>query len=554
MLLPPNMLDWVPEGHAVRVVIDAVEGLVTRDLIDRLVPPTDKGSAAGPARYDPVMLLTVWMYAYLRGVLSTRAVEDRCRYDATFRVACGRAVPDHTTFSRFRRHLFAQAGLAEDLFYQVLFVCAAAGLGRLSVVAGDGVKVAANASKEASRTEAGLRKLAGQVMADARKAAAEDEADKPVLPGTDLLLGAETLPAPDPRSRAGRVLACLQDLEAEREAAGAAAREQGQAYLEALAAGMVTGRPPAAVAVAAGQLRLELAIAAEEAALADWEARRAAGQRVARRPARPGTGKKARQARARLEAARARAAAEAERQAEDAGDGTKKPQPRRNVTDPDSRLLPVRGGGFTQGYNCQDAAADDRLMLGGYACQDTGDARQAQRLAAVAGKGAAVVAAAHAAHAASPALLADCHGRLCTLPDKDKHSRGHDIAACHAAMTSGIGVLVEDAGYHSEANLAAPGPDRLIADAKTRDLARREPAQGPPPEDATATEANAHRLATPEGRALYKRRAPDVEGLHASLKDQGGLRRFSLRGLPNATSEFLFAGLAHNLRLLAAIS
>jgi hypothetical protein len=121
-------------------------------------------------------------------------------------------------------------------------------------------------------------------------------------------------------------------------------------------------------------------------------------------------------------------------------------------------------------------------------------------------------------------------------------------------MTSGIGVLVEDAGYYSEANLTAPGPGRLIADGKTRDLARREPAQGPPPAGATPAEANAHRLRTPEGRAAYKRRAPDVEGLHASLKDQGGLRRFSLRGLHNATSEFLFAGLAGNLRLLAAIS
>ena len=316
----------------------------------------------------------------------------------------------------------------------------------------------------------------------------------------------------------------------------------------------MNGRPPAAVAVAAGQLRLERAIAAEEAALADWQARKAAGQRVARPPVVPGTGKRARQARARLEAARARAAAEAEGQAEDAGDGKKKPQPRRNVTDPDSRLLPVRGGGFIQGYNCQDAAADDRLMLGGYACQDTGDALQAQQLAAVAEKGAAVVAAGHAAHAGDPAALRACHGRLCTLQEQARRDPGHDIAACHAAMTGGIGVLVEDAGYHSEASLTAPGPDRLIADGKTRDLAARAPAQGPPPPDATPVEANAHRLATPEGRALYKRRAPDVEGLHASLKDDGGLRRFSLRGLHNATSEFLFAGLAHNLRLLAAIS
>jgi transposase len=550
MLLPHNMLDWVPEGHAVRVVIGTVERLMTRDLAARLVPPSPEGTARGPARYDPVMLLTVWMYAYLRGVLSTRAVEDRCRYDATFRVACGRAIPDHTTFSRFRRYLFAQDGLAEDLFYRVLHACASAGLGRLGVVAADGVKIAANASKEANRTEAGLRKLAAKVIADARKAAAADEAQDPPLPGTDLLLGAEA--APDPRSRAGRVAACLQDLEAEREAAETESREQGQAYLQALAAGTAKGRPPAAVAAAAQQARLERLTAAQEAAAAAWQARKAAGQAPGRPPLEPGTGAKVRAACARLEELRAQAAAEAGKGA--AGDGKKPAKPRRNVTDPDSRLMPVRGGGFIQGYNCQDADADDRLMLGGYACQDTGDARQALEADEIAAKGAAVVAAAHAAHAGDPALLAECHGRLCTLPEKDRHSPGHDIAACHAAMTSRIGVIVKDAGFHSEANLAAPGPPRLTADAKTRGLAGREPAAGPPPEGATAVEANAHRLATPEGRAAYKRRAPDVEGLHASLKDRGGLRRFSLRGLHNATSEFLFAGLAHNLRLLAAIS
>ena len=120
--------------------------------------------------------------------------------------------------------------------------------------------------------------------------------------------------------------------------------------------------------------------------LAGWQARKAAGQRVTRPPARPGTGKKARRARARLEALQAAAAAEAAR----AGDsGNRRKEPQRNVTDPDSRLLPARGGGFIQGCNCQDAAADDRLMLGGCACQDPGDALQAQRLAQAAGKGAA---------------------------------------------------------------------------------------------------------------------------------------------------------------------
>ena len=106
---------------------------------------------------------------------------------------------------------------------------------------------------------------------------------------------------------------------------------------------------------------------------------------------------------------------------------------------------------------------------------------QAQDLARVAAKGAAAAHAAHAAHAADPAALADCHARMCTLPRRDRHDPGHDAAACRHAMTSGIGVLVEDAGYHSEANLTAPGPARLIADAKTRDLARRQPASGPRP-------------------------------------------------------------------------
>ena len=297
------------------------------------------------------MLLTVWMYAYLRGVLSTRAVEDRCRYDATFRVACGREVPDHTTFSRFRKYLFAREGLAGELFCQVLRVCACAGPGRLSVVAGDGVKIAASASKEAGRTEAGLRKLAAQVIAGARKAAADEGAERDVAPGTDLPLGAESAPGPDPRSRAGRARACPDDLRGEREAAEAQAREQGKASLQALAAGAVSGRPPAAVILAAARPRLEEAVAAEEAVLAGWQARKAAGQRVTRPPARPGTGKKARRARARLEALQAAAAAEAAR----AGDsGNRRKEPQRNVTDPDSRLLPARGGGFIQGCNCQE--------------------------------------------------------------------------------------------------------------------------------------------------------------------------------------------------------
>jgi transposase len=551
-LLPVNMLDWVPEDHVVRLVIDTVEAVATPELTARLVPAVR--SRKGRRRYDPVMLLTLLAYSYLRGVLSVRAIEERCRYDVTFRVACGKHVPDHVTISRFRKRACEQDGLMEELFYAVLAACAAAGLGRLTVVAGDGVKIGANASKEANRTEAGLERLAAKILAGAEAAAAAEAAGAAPAAGADLL-GGEVLPRgwADPRSRARRVRACLEDLKAEREAAEAAARAAGQAYLDALAAGTATGRPPAHVAVAAQQIRVDKAAAAQQALIDDWQARRAAGAgtRIGRRPADPQDAAAVRDARARLDELVARAAAQAASSEEEDGTGTKA-KPVRNVTDPDSRLMPVRGGGLKQGYNCQDVAADDRLMLGGFASGNAADTVHAARLEAVAVKGAQVVARAHADPGHD---VAACHARMCTA--EDPGDPGHDIAACHAQMTGAAGVIVFDAGYCSQDNITAPGTvDRLIATGNRLTMGKAaadNPAAGPPPEDATAIEQMDHKLRTPEGRAAYKRRAPDIEGVHASIEDLIGLRRFSMRGLTLATGEFLLAGLCHNLLLLSRL-
>jgi Transposase DDE domain len=439
----------------------------------------------------------------------------------------------------------------EEVFYAVLRVCAAAGLGRLSVVAVDGVKIGANASKEANRTEAGLRKLAAAIMAEA---AGSDEPGAAEA-GQDLF-GGEALPAgwADPRSRLVRVRACLADFAAQREAAEAARRAAGQAYLDALAAGERVTKPPACVAAEAARIGLEQEIARHQGLVDEWDRKRAAGEKTGRKPVPvAASGRVARQ-RERLARAEAAAAAQPDQQ-DEAADGEpgrkkKKPKPVRNVTDPDSALMPVRGGGTKQGYNCQDAAADDRLMLGGFASACAADTVHAARLEQVAVKGAQVVAAAHA----GPGHDVDrCHARMCTADDPA--GPGHDAVACHAQMTAAPGVIVFDAGYCSEANLTADGEaDRLIATGNRRTIgkaAAQNPAAGPPPDDATATEKMDHRLRTPEGRAAYKRRAPDIEGVHASLENLIGLRRFSMRGLTLATGEFLLAGLCHNLLLLS---
>ena len=51
----------------------------------------------------------------------------------------------------------------------------------------------------------------------------------------------------------------------------------------------------------------------------------------------------------------------------------KGPGPVRNITDPDSRLMPVRGGGFIQGYNAQNLASEDGLIIGTELTNDTTD-------------------------------------------------------------------------------------------------------------------------------------------------------------------------------------
>ena len=550
-LLPVNMLDWVPEDHVVRLVIDTVEALATPQLTARLVPAVR--SRRGRRRYDPVMLLTLLAYSYLRGVLSTRAIEDRCRYDVTFRVACGKLVPDHVTISRFRKLACSQDGLMEELFYAVLRVCAAAGLGRLSVVAGDGVKIGANASKEANRTEGGLRKLAAAIVAEAAAA------DEPGGAGMrEDLFGGEGLERGwvDPRSRRGRVQACLADFAARREAADAQRRAQGQAWLDALGAGEPLTRPPACVAVEAARIGLEQEVARHQALVDEWDRKRAAGEKTGCKPVPVARSRRVARQRERLARAEARAAAQPQPEEKDPDQGeTKKkgkPKPVRNVTDPASALVPVRGGGLKQGYNCQDVAADDRLMLGGFASASASDTVHAARLEQVAVKGAQVVAAAHAdpGHDA-----ARCHARMCTADDPG--DPGHDLIACHAQMTGGIGVIVLDAGYCSEANLTAErSVDRLIATGNRLTMGKAatdNPATGPPPEDATATQKMDHNLRTRQGRAAYKRRAPDIEGVHASIEDVIGLRRFSMRGLTLTTGEFLLAGLCHNLLLLSRL-
>jgi transposase len=96
-LLPPDLRDWLPEGHLAWFILDVVDQL---DLAPFYRAHRDDGH--GHPAYDPKTLLGVLLYAYCLGVRSSRQIERRLREDVAFRVLTANQTPDHVTIARFR--------------------------------------------------------------------------------------------------------------------------------------------------------------------------------------------------------------------------------------------------------------------------------------------------------------------------------------------------------------------------------------------------------------------------------------------------------------------
>ena len=139
-LLPPNLRDWLPEGHLALFISDVVDGLDLSAILESY--GTRDGRGQPP--YHPRMMVKLLIYAYCIGKPSSRKIEQATHDEVPFRVLAAGQHPDHDTLSAFRQqHLKALAGL----FLQVLNLCRKAGLVKLGHVALDGTKIKANASK-----------------------------------------------------------------------------------------------------------------------------------------------------------------------------------------------------------------------------------------------------------------------------------------------------------------------------------------------------------------------------------------------------------------------
>jgi transposase len=194
-------------------------------------------------------------------------------------------------------------------------------------------------------------------------------------------------------------------------------------------------------------------------------------------------------------------------QAPDPEEAKPEPKAQRNFTDPDSRIM--KDGAtkeFVQAYNAQAAVdSEAQVIVAAAVTQEANDKKQ-----------------------------------LVPMLEQVKVLVGSKPQQATA-----------DAGYFSEASVTdrrLEGIDLFVAPDKQKHGEAVAVATGPPsPESSSVAERMRHKLRTPEGRAVYKRRKAVVEPVFGQIKEQRGFRRFLLRGLGNVAAEWKLICATHNL-------
>jgi len=184
-----------------------------------------------------------------------------------------------------------------------------------------------------------------------------------------------------------------------------------------------------------------------------------------------------------------------------------------NLTDEESRIMRVPGGGFEQCYNAQAVVAEGSLLVVAVeVVQATNDKQQLQPLLNK------VVA------------LPDALGKAGTLLADNGYFSAANVAACAAAEVTPVIAMGRQPHY-------PPLSERLAND--------------PPPaapENPTPVEAMAHRLQTKAGKALYAKRKQIPEPVFGIIKSVMGFRQFMLRGLDQVRGEWSLVTMAWNLK------
>ena len=149
-----QMLDverLIEPDHAARAIWELV-GRLKLDGFYAAIEAIE--GAAGRTPWDPRLLVSLWIYAYSRGIGSAREIARRCGYEPAFQWLCGLGEINHHTLSDFRVAHDASLG---ELFVQVLGVLSSEGLVSLERVMHDGTRIKACAGADSFRREQRLQ-------------------------------------------------------------------------------------------------------------------------------------------------------------------------------------------------------------------------------------------------------------------------------------------------------------------------------------------------------------------------------------------------------------
>jgi transposase len=164
----------IPEEHTVRLVWAYVENL---DLGDLLAKIKAVEGAAGASATDPRILLTLWLYATLRGIGSARELNRRCDPDTgevPFQWICGGVTVNYHTLADFR---VQHVEILDQLLTNSVAVLLEQGLVSMERVAQDGMKVRANAGAASFRRRPRLEQFRDEAQAQVEALKKELETD-----------------------------------------------------------------------------------------------------------------------------------------------------------------------------------------------------------------------------------------------------------------------------------------------------------------------------------------------------------------------------------------
>ena len=163
----------IEEDHPARSIWELVGRL---DLSPYYAEIAAVEGRAGRDHTDPQVLISLWLYAYSRGISSAREVARRCEYEPAFQWLCALEPISYHTLSDFRSD---QKAALDNLFVQVLGMLNAEGLITLERVTLDGTKIKAQAGGNTFRRketlEAHLQLAREQVRLMEEQAAAEEQ-------------------------------------------------------------------------------------------------------------------------------------------------------------------------------------------------------------------------------------------------------------------------------------------------------------------------------------------------------------------------------------------